>query len=214
MSQRLAIVHNLHSGQTLNATYYQHSAYTIDALELTRDMLNYLSPVVEQLAIMPDLDPDTIQGLFNVALATYVTQQGGCVKQSSLQQLSRFNGALPLQGERGEGIFACDPDEAAAIIRATIGTVYVTWQQDQNGVYTDPSIDLMGMVNTMDQEDLDEHGYEWYDLTPEEIEAVDEQLPCPIDNISYQMSRIVLEVFEDTALVKDSHGLFYQRIGD
>lgn len=205
MSQRLAIVHNLHSGQTLNATYYQNSAYTTDALELTRDMLNYLFPVVEQLATMPDLDPDTIQGLFNVALATYVTQQGGCVKQSSLRQLSRFNGALPLQGERGEGIFACDPDEAVALIRATIGTVYVTWQQDQNGVYTDPSIDLMGMVNTMTQEDLDDMGMSG---------TVYEQLPCPIDDISYQMSRIVLEVFEDTALVKDSHGLFCQRIGD
>ena len=95
MSQRLAIVHKLHSGQTLNATYYQNSAYTTDALELTRDMLNYLLLVVEQLATMSDLDPDTIQGLFNVALATYVTQQGGCVKQASLRQLSRFNGALP-----------------------------------------------------------------------------------------------------------------------
>lgn len=214
MSHRLVIVHNLSNGQTINATYYQNSAYTTDALELTRDMLNCLFPVVEQLAIMPDLDPETIQGLFNVALATYVVKQGGCVKQASLRQLSRFNGALPLQGERGEGIFACDSDEAAALIRATIGTVYVTWQQDQNGVYTDPSIDLMGMVNTMDQEDLDEHGYEWYDLTPEEIEAVDEQLPCPIDDISYQMSRIVLEIFEDTALVQDSHGLFCHRIGN
>ena len=132
----------------------------------------------------------------------------------SSNRVGASNKPLPLQGERGEGIFACDPDEAAALIRATIGTVYVTWQQDQNGVYTDPSIDLMGMVNTMDQEDLDEHGYEWYDLTPEEIEAVNEQLPCPIDDISYQMSRIVLEIFEDTALVKDSHGLFCQRIGD
>ena len=214
MSHRLVIVHNLSNGQTINATYYQNSAYTTDALELTRDMLDYLFPVVDQLAILPNLDPETIQGLFNVALATYVTQQGGCVKQASLRQLSRFNGALPLQGERGEGIFTCDPDEVAALIRATIGTVYVTWQQDQNGVYTDPSIDLMGMVNTMDQEDLDEHGYEWYDLTPEEIEAVDERLPCPIDDISYQMSQIVLEIFEDTALVKDSHGLFCQRIGD
>lgn len=214
MSQRLAIVHNLHSGQTLNATYYQHSAYTTDALELTRDMLNYLFLVVEQLATMSDLDPDTIQSLFNVALATYIVKQGGCVKQVTLRQLSRFNGAMPLHGDRSEGIFACDPDEAEALISAAGGIVYVTWKQDQNGIYTDPSIDLTGMVNTMTQEDLDEHGYEWYCLEPEEIEAVDEQLPCPIDDISYQMSRIVLEVFEDTALVKDSHGLFCQRIGD
>lgn len=214
MSNRLAIVHNLSNGQTLNATYYQNSAYTTDALEMTRDILNYLFPVVEQLAIMPDLDPETLQGLFNVTLATYIVKQGGCVKQATLRQLSRFDGALPLQGERGEGIFACDPDEAEALISAASGVIYVTWQQDQNGVYTDPSIDLTGMVNTMTQEDLAEHGYEWYDLTPEEIEAVDEQLPCPIDDISYQMSRIVLEIFEDTALVQDSHGLFCHRIGN
>lgn len=214
MSNRLAIVHNLSNGQTLNATHYQNSAYTTDALEMTRDMLNYLLLVVEQLAIMPDLDPESFQGLFNVALATYIVKQGGCVKQATLRQLSRFDGAMPLQGERGEGIFACDPDEAEALISAAGAVVYVTWQQDQNGVYTDPSIDLMGMVETMTQEDLDEHGYEWYCLTPEEIEAVDEQLPCPIDNISYQMSRIVLEIFEDTALAQDSHGLFCQRIGN
>lgn len=214
MSNRLAIVHNLSNGQTLNATYYQNSAYTTDALEMTRDMLNYLLLVVEQLAIMPDLDPETLQGLFNVALATYIVKQGGCVKQATLRQLSRFDGAMPLQGERGEGIFACDPDEAEALISAAGAVIYVTWQQDQNGVYTDPSIDLMGMVETMTQEDLDEHGYEWYCLTPEEIEAVDEQLPCPIDDISYQMSRIVLEIFEDTALVQDSHGLFCHRIGN
>ena len=214
MSNRLAIVHNLSNGQTLNATYYQNSAYTTDALEMTRDMLNYLFPVVEQLAIMPDLDPETIQGLFNVALATYIVKQGGCVKQATLRQLSRFDGAMPLQGERGEGIFACDPDETEALISAAGAVIYVTWQQDQNGIYTDPSIDLMGMVETMTQEDLDEHGCEWYCLTPEEIEAVDEQLPCPIDDISYQMSRIVLEIFEDTALVQDSHGLFCHRIGN
>lgn len=214
MSNRLAIVHNLSNGQTLNTTYYQNSAYTTDALEMTRDILDYLFPVVEQLAIMPDLDPETIQGLFNVALATYIVKQGGCVKQATLRQLSRFDGALPLQGERGEGIFACDPDEVEALISAAGGVIYVTWQQNQNSVYIEPSIDLMGMVETMTQEDLDEHGYEWYCLTPEEIEAVDEQLPCPIDDISYQMSRIVLEIFEDTALVQDSHGLFCHRIGN
>ena len=57
------------------------------------------------------------------------------------------------------------------------------------------------MVNTMTQEDLDEHGYEWYCLEPEEIKAVDEQLPCPIDDISYQMSRIVLEILKTLRLL-------------